>query len=76
MRRKEPVLELQQYSVTPGEILAASTGVALVAQVSNLLCRGFPIGQRHHVARASDWKSGIQQVGNLRYRGSSVLVVS
>ena len=42
-------------------------GVALVAQVSNLLCRGFPIRKRRHVGTASDWKSGIQQVGNLRY---------
>ena len=38
-----------------------------VAQVSNLLCRGFPTRKpsgRHPLA---DWKSAIQQVGNLRY---------
>ena len=51
----------------PDVISVTYPGVALVAQVSNLLCRGFPIRKRHHVGTASDWKSGIRQVGNLRY---------
>ena len=39
----------------------------LVAQVSNLLYRGFPTRRRSHVGASADWKSAIQQVGNLRY---------
>ena len=50
-----------------GPILSAAFDYGDVAQVSNLLYRGFPIRRRHHVGAASDWKSGIQQVENLRY---------
>jgi len=46
----------------------------LVAQVSNLLYRSasslrMPRLNRHHCdgERSADWKSAIQQVGNLRY---------
>ena len=38
-----------------------------VAQVSNLLYRGFPTRGRHQIPQPADWKSAIQQVGNLRY---------
>ncbi|MBI5684121.1 MAG: hypothetical protein HZC54_03480 [Verrucomicrobia bacterium] len=44
-----------------------------VAQVSNLLCRGFPIRRPPPIERATScersagWKPAIQQVGNLRY---------
>ena len=39
----------------------------LQRQVSNLLCRGFPTRRPHDRQRPADWKSAIQQVGNLRY---------
>ena len=38
-----------------------------VAQVSNLLYRGFPTRRPHDRPVPTDWKSAIQQVGNLRY---------
>jgi len=39
-----------------------------VAQVSNLLCRGFPTRWTPaRIRQRADWKSAIQQVGNLRY---------
>ena len=39
-----------------------------VAQVSNLLYRGFPIRNRaRRSGHPADWKSAIRQVGNLRY---------
>jgi hypothetical protein len=47
----------------------------VVAKTSSLLYRGFPIRRRRGLQRGSiwptvaDWKSAIQQVGNLRYRG-------
>jgi len=42
----------------------STTGI--VAQVPNLLCGGFPI-RKADEHEAADWKSAIQQVGNLRY---------
>src|SRR5687768_143809 len=52
--------------------------VAPVAQISNLLYRGLPACQRVEgqgvVAkdeRPADWKSAIQQIGNLRYLGAA-----
>ena len=38
-----------------------------VAQVCNLLYRGFPIRRRHRIGQAAGWKPAIQQVGNPRY---------
>src|SRR5207253_11094971 len=38
-----------------------------VAQVSNLLYRRLPVGRPFNVVGSADWKSAIQQVGNLRY---------
>jgi hypothetical protein len=38
-----------------------------VAQVSNLLFRRLPAGNLSVLATPADWKSAIQQVGNLRY---------
>jgi hypothetical protein len=38
-----------------------------VAQTSSLLYRGFPTCQPQEVGHPADWKSAIQQVGNLRY---------
>jgi len=41
-----------------------------VAQVSNLLYRGFPTGSRpRRFEHPANWKLAIQQVGNLRYDG-------
>jgi hypothetical protein len=40
----------------------------VVAQVSNLLCRRLPAGNLSVMATPADWKSAIQQVGNLRYK--------
>ena len=46
---------------------------AFVAQVSNLLYRGFPTRRRARPSgRPADWKSATQQVGNLRYEGSAL----
>ena len=43
-----------------------------VAQTSSLLYRGFPIRyvsyQPPIILRLADWKSAIQQIGNLHYR--------
>src|SRR5947209_8977462 len=46
----------------------------IVAQVSNLLCRRASslhavrtISRARRLGRSADWKSAIQQVGNLRY---------
>jgi hypothetical protein len=36
-------------------------------KVSNLLCRRLPAGNCSVTAAPADWKSAIQQVGNLRY---------
>jgi hypothetical protein len=45
-----------------------------VAQVSNLLYRGFPTCRTPRlVPRSADWKSAIQQVGNLRYEASTLI---
>jgi len=38
-----------------------------VAQVSNLLYRRPPAGSLSYAVTPADWKSAIQQVGNLRY---------
>ena len=44
-----------------------------VAQISNLLCRGFPIRKPGKVCasanrrRPAEWNSAIQQIENLRY---------
>jgi len=40
----------------------------LVAQVSNLPYRGFPIRARSHHPELADWKSAIRQTGSLRYK--------
>jgi hypothetical protein len=40
----------------------------IVAQVSNLLYRGFPIRRRGHDREIAGWKPATQQVGNLRYK--------
>ena len=46
----------------------------LVAQVSNLLYRGFPICEDCEVSgRAGEWNSAIQQIGNLRYAWRHIL---
>jgi hypothetical protein len=39
-----------------------------VAQVSNLLYRGFPIRRRGYDREIAGWKPATQQVGNLRYK--------
>jgi hypothetical protein len=45
-----------------------------VAQVSNLLYRRLPVGKPSELSGACgleiDWKSAIQQVGNLRYESA------
>jgi hypothetical protein len=48
----------------------------IVAQISNLLYRRFPIGRRHNFhalvgyqERQQAGSTAIQQIGNLRYRG-------
>jgi hypothetical protein len=40
----------------------------IVAQVSNLLYRGFPIRRRSYDREIAGWKPATQQVGNLRYK--------
>jgi len=43
-----------------------------VAQISNLLYRGFPTRSAPELSQHSaDWKSAIRQVGNLRYEPSA-----
>ena len=52
----------------------SETPVKKVAQISNLLCRRIPFcqtfthsGHREVPGSHADWKSAIQQIGNLRY---------
>ena len=53
-------------------------GVTGVAQVSNLLYRGFPIrwswknAKPADVRRSAEWNSAIRQIGNLRYEGRRI----
>jgi hypothetical protein len=50
------------------ELLATGKWVLLVspvAQTSSLLYRGFPIRKRRELPAPQDWKSAIQQVGNV-----------
>ena len=63
-------------AVKPGQMLArinhtSSCAVverAVVAQVSNLPYRRLPVGKvSSATGTVADWKSAIQQVGNLRY---------
>jgi hypothetical protein len=54
----ESRLQTNKWMVPPSD-------TAPVAQTS--LYRGFPIRKRHLVQGPADWKSAIQQVGNLRY---------
>jgi aryl-phospho-beta-D-glucosidase BglC (GH1 family) len=47
--------------------MRGATGL-FVAQISNLLCRRLPAcGRCDGLLRSADWKSAIQQIGNLRY---------
>jgi hypothetical protein len=52
-----------------GELCASHfLGAQIVAQVSNLLYRGFPIRRRGENREIAGWKPATQQVGNLRYK--------
>ena len=55
---------------TPARIFHEFRQPAGVAQTSSLLYRGFPIRRCHAQVQPADWKSAIQQVGNLRYAAS------
>jgi hypothetical protein len=52
--------------------------INLVAQISNLLYRGIVFCKAHEISdrmkfvALADWKSAIQQIGNLRYKLSAI----